>query len=136
MTLPVSRNIFWLVSFIIILCGIVFAIWFGAEGWSKTVYFAAPIIGSLLVATGWIVTSLNTITNNEREHTLRVLSDYHRDNEIKSRWNTIYHYLDNSIILKPPGKEADYPSDHEIYDAAFEQLNACEYIAVGAMKGV
>jgi Domain of unknown function (DUF4760) len=130
------RGIFWFVSLIIILFGIAFAIWFGAEGWSKTVYYAAPIIGSLLVATGWIVTSLNTITNNEREHTLRALSEYHRDQEIKTRWKIIYNYLGSGEILKPSGKNADYPSDHEIYDAVFEQLNACEYIAVGAMKGV
>ena len=131
------RSAFWGVSGTIVLIGIAFSVWFGQEGWPQQhVYLAAPVIGSLLVAVGWIVTSLNTITNNERTHTVQLLAAYQRDKETQGRWKIIEEYLPAGTILSPAGVGADYPSDHEIYDAVFEQLNECEYIAIGAMKGV
>ncbi len=110
--------------------------WFISEGWPRACYIAAPIIGSLLVAFGWIVTSENFIKHNKRDQVLKNLTDSRGQNQ--KRWDLIYGYLpDPSDTLPLPGESTAYPNaNHELYKTVDDLLNDFDFLAFGAEEGV
>jgi hypothetical protein len=130
----------WLLGAIystIILTGVIFTVWFVAEGWhDHDSARAAPVIGALLVAIGWMVTSENTIQNSARDHTIRVLLDYQSDESVKL-WKTIRTFVPRPTALKLPGESDGYGEpDHEVFQAVDKQLDAYDFIALGVRFGV
>jgi len=110
--------------------------WFISEGWPRACYIAAPIIGSLLVAFGWIVTSENFIKHNKRDQVLKNLTDSGERNQ--TRWDLIYRYLPGANDTLPlPGETAAYPNaNHELYKTTDTLLNDYDFLAFGAEEGV
>jgi hypothetical protein len=132
-----QRWLFWTICGLIVVVGTGATILFAAEGRPDSYYRAAPILGSLLVAVGWMVTSLNAITNAETEHTLNLISQRAANAESKSRRDKIYKCFPNDDDVLPlPGESREYPKDDEIYDVVFNEINTSEYIALGALRGV
>lgn len=134
-----NKRFFWPLCSFILGVGVTAAIWFAVEGWTKLAHddwHTAALLGSLLVVVGWIVTSANTLRHNELDLTLRVLDKRRSDQESTRRWSIINNYKPGRYVLKPPGPGADYPSDHEIYDAVWNEINSCEYISIGGIKGI
>lgn len=113
---------------------------FVAEAWRNPTagayWHVAALVGSIIVAAGWIVTSENTVRNNARQHTIAVLLK-HDGEESKTRWKIINDALPGSATLgidcmlietkKPWG---------ELYDAVDTELNLYEFVAVGVIKEV
>lgn len=122
----------------IVVFGLATAAFFAFEGRPNAYYYAAPVVGALLVSTGWIVTSANTIKNVERDHTLKVISEHAADEKSKVRRELIYkEFLEDAEILPLPGESERYPDgEHPVYLAVFDEINASEYVAWGALQGV
>ena len=131
------RIAFWFVCALIIVVGAVASVWFWNEGSAtNNTWHAAPVIGSLLVAVGWMVTSLNTIRSSELEYTLTLLGRYRVSAESQSRWEIISDHDPENTVLAPPDGKSDASEDDPVYDAVVGELNESEYIATGALKGV
>jgi hypothetical protein len=132
------KALFWVICIVIIAFGLTIASFFAFEGKPNAYYYAAPVIGSLLVAIGWIVTSANTLKNNERDHTLKLISERAVNEEAKARRNLIYERFPNDDNVLPlPGETSEYPDGkHAIYLAVFEEINNNEYVAWGALQGI
>lgn len=128
---------FWLVCYLIVAVGATASLWFIDEGWPDKCYYAAPVIGALLVAVGWMVTSLNTVANNEKEHTLDLIATRRADEKSDERWKLIRHHFPRvDDVLEPRKNNPSYASDDELYSAVDKELNDGEFIAVGAFRGV
>jgi hypothetical protein len=129
-----SKTWLWFVCGVIVAVGIGATAWFVVEGLSASptnAWHAAPVIGSLLVAVGWMVTSLNVIRNRELEYTLRILADYRVSPESKTRWEIINGFLETKQTLSLKGNE-----DEPISGAVDGELNDYEFIASGAVRGI
>lgn len=131
-----SRLSFRLACGLILLIGLVASGWLIYEGYPGNIWHAAPIIGSLLVAAGWMVTNLNTMRSNEIEHTLKLLERYGLSTESIRRWDIINSYDPETTVLEPPGEYVTVPRDRDAYEALDGELDDCEYIATGVLKGV
>jgi hypothetical protein len=110
--------------------------WFISEGWPDKGYYAAPIIGSLIVSIGWIVTSENTIRNSQKDQTIKIVTATNHNH--KADWGIVYRYLPGADdVLALPGESSVYPdAKHELYTAVDALLNDFDFIAVGALSGV
>lgn len=126
------RGICWL----IVVVGLAGVGWTTYEGFPQhNTWHAAALLGSLLVAIGWMVTSSNSIRSTEREQTLRVLSEYNSNETRDERWHVIVAEAPNDAMLRPPGSATE-DRDVPIYGAVYNELNACEYISIGALRHV
>jgi hypothetical protein len=129
--------IFWTICGVIILFGLGISAFFAYEGRPDKCYYAAPVLGALLVAVGWMVTSVNTTKNSERDHTLKLIASRSADKEIDRRKTHIHRYFPGATDTLPlPGELAEYPKEHEVYSMVFKEINASEYIAWGYLRGV
>ena len=129
--------VFWLVCYLIVAAGISASLWFIDEGWPDKCYYAAPVLGALLVAVGWMVTSLNTASNNEKEHTLDLIARRRADEKSEKRWELIHQYFPGQDdVLEPRKNKPSYASNDDLYLAVHKELDDGEFIAVGALRSV
>jgi len=130
----VSKTWFWVVCGLIVAIGLTTSVWFMAEGQpghDTNTWHAAAVIGSLLVAVGWMVTSLNNVRSRELEYTLRILANYRVSPESKKRWEIINEFLLTGQTLSLEGNKGQ-----PICDAVSGELDDYEFIASGAVQGV
>lgn len=94
----------------------------------------AALIGSLIVAIGWIVSSENTVRNAQRQHTITVMLKFEYDAEAQKRHETFRKYLPDPQMRVQPGdaiRDFNDPQAHELLAAVRADLNFMEFIAVG-----
>jgi hypothetical protein len=130
----VSKTWFWVVCGLIIAIGLAASVWFiveGLPGHDTNTWHAAAVIGSLLVAVGWMVTSLNNIRSRELEYTLRVLAEYRVSPESKKRWGIINEFLKTAQTLSLRSNKGE-----PICEAVSGELDDYEFIASGAVQGI
>jgi hypothetical protein len=130
----VSKPWFWVVCGLIVATGLTASVSFmveGLPGHDTNTWHAAAVIGSLLVAVGWMVTSLNNIRSRELEYTLRLLANYRVSPESKNRWAIINEFLKTGQTLSLHGNKGE-----PICDAVSGELDDYEFIASGAMQGI
>lgn len=108
------------------------------ESWknptSGAFWHVAALVGSIIVAAGWIVTSENTVRNNARQHTIAVILDYDKSERRDRNWITILKYLPGADDVLGPPSVSQLPADHEIYKVIDSELDYVEFIALGILS--
>jgi hypothetical protein len=97
---------------------------------------AMPIIAAMFVSVGWVVTALMTNWNNQREHTIEMITNSKDENAKK--WETIKRYLPGEAELPLPGEPPlTLGKDDEFYKKVVERLlDDFDFISLGTFKGV
>jgi hypothetical protein len=104
--------------------------------WPNHSYYAAPVIGSLIVALGWIVASENTIRNSQHDQTIKAILSL-KGPENERCWKLILKDLPGANdVLALPDSGLIYSESNRLYDAVDNLLNEFDFIALGARKGV
>lgn len=119
---------------------LVFLIGFGLEAWRNpstgAYWHVAALIGSIIIAAGWIVTSENTVRNNARQHTITVILDYDKNPQHDRNWKIIVRYLPGADDVLGPPLTSGLPEDHELYSAVDAETDYLEFIALGVLNEV
>lgn len=110
------------------------------EAWrnpaSGAYWHVAALVGSIIVAAGWIVTSENTVRNNARQHTIAVLLK-HDEEDANKRWKLINQALPGDSVLGMDCMLIETKQTWaELYDAVDLQINTYEFIAMGIVEEV
>ncbi|HZV76378.1 MAG TPA: DUF4760 domain-containing protein [Candidatus Babeliales bacterium] len=98
----------------------------------------APIIGSVLVALGWIVTTQTMMKTNMRQHTITVMLHYDTANVSQRHRKLIIEYLPSLESLVVPGDRIPTYDDEgsPFYEALDYELNYFDFMASGVFKQV
>jgi hypothetical protein len=133
----VLRLIYWVAASIALgsLAGLAYE---AQQAGSGNYYHLAPLIGSLLVALGWIVTTQTMIKTNMRQHTITVMLHYDSANVSQQHRKVIIEYLPepNSVVV-PGDKIPSYDTEnHPFYEALDYELNQFDFMGNGVFSGV
>jgi hypothetical protein len=135
-----QRNLLTRIYGAIGLFALAFLIAFALEAWrypsSGAYWHIAALIGSIIIAAGWIVTSENTVKNNARQHTITVILDYDRNPQHDKNWAVIIKYLPGADDILGPPTASGIPDDHALYKAVNGELDYLEFIALGVLSEV
>ncbi len=122
------------------LFALVFLALFALEAWRNpsagAYWHIAALIGSIIIAAGWIVTSENTVKNNARQHTITVILDYDRNVQHDKNWDVIIRYVPGANDILGAPEEVGLTPDHELYRAVDRELDFLEFIALGVLNEV
>ncbi len=100
----------------------------------------ATLVGSLIIAIGWIVASGNTVRNAQRQHAITISLAYEYDAKSAERRKTIRRYLATGRTQLIPSQGSDPPIPpysevaHELYEAVDYELNFMDFIANGVLS--
>jgi hypothetical protein len=125
-----------LIYLVSLLAGFVLVIFIMRQPTSSTLPKAVPIIAAMLVSVGWMVTALMTNWNNQREHTIEMITTSKDENA--KRWAIIKQRLPGEQELPLPGEPPlNLDKDDHFYKTVVERLlNDFDFIALGTSKGV
>jgi hypothetical protein len=109
----------------------------GLEQHSKNpaYWHIAALIGSVVIAIGWIVASENTVRNAQRQHSVSISLAYEYHSGAEERRKVIREFLPKATSRLDPAKDSSLPqySDvgHDLFAALDYELNFMDFIASG-----
>jgi hypothetical protein len=104
---------------------------------SSNYWHIGAVIGALIVAIGWIVSSENTVRNAQRQQAITTSLAYEYDVKAAERRNTIRKYLtrpDLTLSTAPNVPAYGDADGRELWDSLDYELNFMDFIAVGVFS--
>ena len=98
------------------------------------IWHAAPFLGSMLIAIGWIVTSEANIRSSKRQNTIMLITQHLLDNNRTKNRTTIRKTLPTYETNFTPQMVSFDDEDHELIKALDIELNFYEFIAAAARR--
>ena len=97
-------------------------------------WHAAPFLGSILIAVGWVVTSEVNIKSSQRQHTIVLITQHLLDPNRALNRATIKTVLPTHDTKFTPQMVPFDNETHEVIKALDVELNFYEFIAAGARR--
>jgi hypothetical protein len=115
-------------------------VWLGLDANNNKIgyWHLAPLIGSIIVAIGWIVTTQTMIKTNMRQHTITVMLHYDSAYANQKLGEVIIEHLPTPDDLVVPGdKIPPYGTETDKFYRALDfELNRFDFMATGINSGV
>lgn len=136
------RKQLYFIYAVIALFAMAFLALFSIEAWrdptTGSYWHIATLVGSMLVAAGWIVTSENTMRNHARANAVGAISEYERSEAGKKNWEEIERCFPGvDDVLSLPGSSPEFSSEErKPYLAVTQELNRFGHVAMGVLNEV